>query len=208
MTVVEIDSGYLRILKSHPEVSSLLTNPKVEIVIDNGRRWLRRNSGRRFDVIVMNTSSYWREFVSTLLGQEFLELGRELLMPNGLIMWNTTGSSRAVATGLAVFPHTMMVSNNCVGSDAPLAIDQPRWHSILSAYRIDGRPVFDLSTDTGRRELEQMLWVANPDNSSGTLLNRPAMEATYGSARIITDDNLGEEYAFDLRANLFLKSRS
>ena len=205
VTVVEINSGYLRLLASYPEVSSLLTNPKVEIVIDDGRRWLRRNPGRHFDVIVMNTSYHWREFASNLLGKEFLQLGRRHLKPGGLMMWNTTGSSRAAATGLAVFPHTMMVSNNCVGSDAPLLIDQARWRRILSTYRIDDRPVFDLSSETGRKELEQMLWVANPDNPSGSLMFRPALETNYGTAKLITDDNLGEEYGFVLRDNLFLK---
>ena len=50
-----------------------------------------------------------------------------------------------------------------------------------------------------------MLWVANPDNPSGSLMFRPALETNYGTAKLITDDNLGEEYGFVLRDNLFLK---
>ena len=150
VTVVEINSGYLRVVQSYPEVSSILTNPKVEIAIDDGRRWLRRNPARTFDLIVMNTSFHWREFSSTLLAVEFLELARSHLKPAGLMMWNCTGSSRAVATGMAVFPHTLLVSNNCVGSNAPLVIDLTRWRAVLAAYRIDGHPVFDLATPAGR----------------------------------------------------------
>src|SRR5438477_9844916 len=56
VTVVEIDPGYLKLVKEYPQVSSLLTDPKVEIHIDDGRRWLRRNPDQRFDVIMMNTS--------------------------------------------------------------------------------------------------------------------------------------------------------
>jgi predicted membrane-bound spermidine synthase len=205
VTAVEIDPGYLKVIKAYPEVSSLLTNPKVEFVIDDGRRWLRRNPERRFDVIVMNTSFHWREFASALLGREFLELVQRHLAPGGILMWNCTGSSRAIATGMAVFPHTIMVLNNCVGSNAPLVIDRDRWRSILSSYRIDGRPSFDLATVTGRADLERMLAVADPDDRSGSLMDRPAMEAAYGNAMLITDDNLGEEYAFVLGDNLFLQ---
>ena len=205
VTAVEIDRGYLRVIKAYPQVSSLLTNPKVDFVIDDGRRWLRRNPERTFDVIVMNTSFHWREFASALLGREFLELLRKHLAPGGIVMWNCTGSSRAIATGMAVFPHTMMVLNNCVGSSAPLVIDRERWRAILSAYRIDGRPAFDLATVTGRAGLEQMLAVADPGDRSGTLMARPAMTASYGEAKLITDDNLGEEYAFVLGNNLFLQ---
>jgi predicted membrane-bound spermidine synthase len=52
LTIVEINPGYLEMLARHPEVASLLRNPKVEIVIDDGRRWLNRHPDRRFDLIV------------------------------------------------------------------------------------------------------------------------------------------------------------
>ncbi|MBZ5585763.1 MAG: hypothetical protein LAQ30_26930 [Acidobacteriia bacterium] len=40
LTLVEINPGYLNLIPHHPEVASLLHNPKVDIVIDDGRRWL------------------------------------------------------------------------------------------------------------------------------------------------------------------------
>ena len=172
-------------------------------MIDDGRRWLTRNPDRKFDAIVMNTSFHWREFASALLGREFLELMRNHLKPGGLAMWNCTGSSRAVATGLAVFPHSLTISNICIASDSPLPVDPARWRSILAAYVIDGRPVFDLATAAGRSEMTRLLAVANPGNPTHLLMNRREMEAVYGTARIITDDNLGEEYTFSLRENLF-----
>jgi spermidine synthase len=205
VTAVEINSGYVGVIKAYPEVSSVLNNPKVTITIDDGRRWLRRNPDRKFDVIAMNTSFHWREFASALLGVEFLQLTRNHLKPGGLVIWNCTGSARAAATGMAIFPHTMMVLNNCVGSDAPLVIDSARWRRILESYQIDGRPVFDLTSTEGRDDLEKMLAVAQPDDRSGSLMDRRRMQAAYGSGKIITDDNLGEEYAFSLGQNRFLE---
>ncbi|HEY4408178.1 MAG TPA: hypothetical protein VGN55_26290, partial [Xanthobacteraceae bacterium] len=49
LTIVEINPGYLTLIASAPEVASVLSNPKVTIVADDGRRWLRANPARRFD---------------------------------------------------------------------------------------------------------------------------------------------------------------
>jgi hypothetical protein len=195
VTVVEIDPGYMKLVKAYPQVSSLLTNPKVEIHIDDGRRWLRRNPDRHFDVVIMNTSYYWREFTSALLSKEFLQTIRQHLNPDGFVMWNCTGSARAIQTGLEVFPYTLMIANNCVGSSNPLTINQERWAETLRAYRIDGQPVFDLATDAGRQDLAQVLAFPQKGFGGGCHLDfRPDMIAGCAGVQPITDDNLGDEY--------------
>ena len=45
-TIVEINPGYLRLIPMYREVASVLENPKVNVVIDDGRRWLLRNPRR------------------------------------------------------------------------------------------------------------------------------------------------------------------
>jgi spermidine synthase len=195
VTVVEIDPGYLKLAARYPEVAGLLKNPKVEIHIDDGRRWLRRNSGEHFDVIVMNTSFYWREFTSALISKEFLEVIKGHLNEGGLAMWNCTGSARAIRTGLEVFPHTMMVANNCVGSVSPLVPNKERWADVLKQYQLEGRPVFDLTQPQGRQDLEQCLTFMESGFGDGCrLANRDQMIQACGSAKIVTDDNLGDEF--------------
>jgi predicted membrane-bound spermidine synthase len=195
VTVVEISHGYLKLIQEYPQVSSLLTNPKVEIHIDDGRRWLRRNPDRHFDVIVMNTTIYWREFASALLSKEFLELVKQHLNPGGLVMWNCTGSPRAFRTGLEVFPYTLTVVNNCVGSLTPLVPDRERWAQTLRNYRIDGSPVFDLTAPEGRQDLERVLsFLDAGTNETYRVMYRPEMVKMFGTAEAITDDNLGDEY--------------
>jgi predicted membrane-bound spermidine synthase len=195
VTVVEINHGYLKLVQEYPQVSSLLTNPKVEIHIDDGRRWLRRNPDRHFDVIVMNTTFYWREFASALLSKEFLEMVKQHLNPGGMVMWNCTDSARAIHTGMEVFPYTLMVENNCVGSLTPLLPDRERWTQTLRNYRIDGRPVLDLTTPEGRQDLDKVVaFLDAGTNADFRLMYRPEMMQTFGTAEIITDDNLGDEY--------------
>lgn len=198
VTAIEINRGYLEVIRRHPEVASLLANPKVDIVIDDGRRWLQRHPQRAFDIIVMNTTFHWREFASGLLSKEFLEITRSHLKSGGQVMWNCTGSARAVRTGMEVFPHTMMIINNCVGSLQPLNIDRQRWRAVLEAYKIDGQPVFDLSTTEGRERLEKVLLYGltnEAPNHRSFLRDRRQMEELFGGAQIITDDNLGHEYS-------------
>src|SRR5476649_179179 len=92
LTVVEINPGYLALIARSPQVASVLSNPKVTIVTDDGRRWLRANPGRHFDAIVSNTTWHFRASVTNLLSVEFLDLGRLHLNPGGIFFYNTTSS--------------------------------------------------------------------------------------------------------------------
>lgn len=199
LTIVEINPGYLRLIRQVPEVASLLQNPKVHIDIDDGRRWLIRNPGRKFDAIVMNTSYNWRSHVSNLLSAEFLRLIRGHLNPGGVHYYNTTDSPEAMLTGVTVFPYGMRLADFMVVSDAPLQLDAQRWLEILLHYTIDGKPVFDLSLEEHRRRLKQvMAMVETMDVNSRTefctLESASHIRNRAAGARLITDDNMGTEW--------------
>jgi len=91
MTIVEINPGYLPLIRQNPEVESLLRNPKVHIVIDDGRRWLVGHLDRRFDFILMNTTFNWRANATNLLSMEFMGLLRAHMNPGGIAYYNTPG---------------------------------------------------------------------------------------------------------------------
>jgi hypothetical protein len=199
LIIVEINPGYLRLIKRAPEVASLLQNPKVHIDIDDGRRWLVRNPGRKFDVIVMNTSYNWRSNVSNLLSTEFLQLVRRHLNPGGVHFYNTTDSQEAMLTGVSVFPFGMRLANFMVVSDEPLQLDANRWLEVLSRYKIDGKPVFDLSQEQHRSRLQEvMAMVTTMDRNIRpgffTLESADHIRARTASVRVITDDNMGTEW--------------
>jgi spermidine synthase len=143
LTVVEINPGYLKLIPQYPAVSSLLGNSKVRIIIDDGRRWLVRNPGQRFDAIVMNTTFHWRNQVSNLLSVDFLQMARQHLNSGGVLFYNTTGSEDAVATGLAVFPYALRFLNCLAVSDSPIVFDRARWKAVLLNYVIDSKHVID-----------------------------------------------------------------
>lgn len=193
VTAIELSHGYLDLIRSRPEVASLLTNPKLELVIDDGRRWLRQHPDARFDAIVMNTTHHWREFASALLSREFLTEVKAHLTPGGIAFWNCTESPRAARTGMEVFPHTLMVMNHCLGSNAPLEPDRERWRKILADYRIDGQPVIAADHIDGVLDFLNGEQLPVPGDM-WHWCRREAMHRAWGTAQIITDDNLGHEY--------------
>ncbi|MGE3622740.1 MAG: fused MFS/spermidine synthase, partial [Bdellovibrionales bacterium] len=141
VTAVEINPGYLSLIAGRPEVSSLLANPKFTVVIDDGRRWLRRHPERRFDAIIMNTSHYFRAHASSLLSAEFLELVKSHLKPGGIVFYNATDSRRVMRTACQVFPYGARFTNHMLVSNAPLDWDYARWRRKLEPYQIDDVPV-------------------------------------------------------------------
>jgi spermidine synthase len=199
MTVVEINPGYLPLIAHHPVVASLLKNPKVDILIDDGRRWLTGHPERKFDFILMNTTFHWRANVSNLLSREFLEILRAHLEPGGIAYYNTTSSAEVQLTGSTEFPYSLRVGNFLAVSDSPITLDPNLWKERLVAYKIEGRPVLDLTRPEDQLRLAQTLRVAEqvkpqPEAQGNDIEGRADLLARWKGYRIITDDNMGTEW--------------
>ncbi|HTW79773.1 MAG TPA: fused MFS/spermidine synthase [Terracidiphilus sp.] len=194
-TVVEINPGYLPLIATHPEVASLLHNPKVSIVIDDGRRWLVANKDRRFDLIVMNTTYNWRANNTNLLSKEFLRLAHSHLNPGGIFYYNTTSSRAVFATGISEFPYALRVANFLALSDGQLRLENEGWRNLLSTYEIDGKPVFNLAEPAQAAALDRVAQLADQlDTPGGNLESKPSLTQRTRGARLITDDNMGTEW--------------
>jgi spermidine synthase len=101
---IDINSGYVELIAQYPQLASILTDPRVHVQIDDGRRWLRRHPGERFDLIVMNATIHYRAYSTNLLSREFMEEARSHLNEGGIFAFNTTGSKDAARTANEVFP--------------------------------------------------------------------------------------------------------
>ena len=168
LTVVEINPGYTKLVANHAEVAGILRDPKVEIVIDDGRRWLHRHPDERFDVIVMNTTWHWRAHITNLLSTEFMELARAHLLPGGLFYFNTTSSLDVKKTAVTTFPYAMRVYNFMAVSDAPLTFDKGRWERTLAGFTFDGQPAIDRSTPDGQKFFDDLVSYADTINAEPT----------------------------------------
>jgi len=196
LTVIEINPAYLKLIPEHAAVASLLHNPKLRIVIDDGRRWLLRHPQAKFDAIIMNTSFYWRNHSSNLLSVEFLRIARENLAPGGVLFYNTTGSEDAIATALAVYPYGLRLVNSVAVSDSPLVFDRLRWRAILLQYLIDGKPVIDANDPKQLKKMDAIVGI--PEDSTGRTLgsveDNNQLRSRLQNRLIITDDNMGLEW--------------
>ena len=186
LTVVEINPGYLQLVAKYPHVASLLSNPKVRIIIDDGRRWLTRTD-RRFDMIVSNTTLHWRAHSTNLLSVEYCRLVRAHLRPNGVYYFNTTSSTTALKTAMVEFPYGLRFINFAAVSPSPLTFDRSRFRLILENYRIDGRSVFNRAIPGERERMEAVI-------NSSDIESRDAILRRLSSTPIVTDDNMLPEW--------------
>jgi spermidine synthase len=197
LDAVEINPGYVPLIKQYPMVQSFLTNPKVHLYIDDGRRWLLAHPGMRYDAIIANTTYNWRDHSTTLQSVEYLNLIRSHLEPGGVYYFNSTESDDTFATALHVFPHGLRVINFGAVSDSPITIDTARWLRVLREYTIDGKPVFEPSDSGSEKVLAAYMALAESIHYPPRFLGMEtdtSLRARLGKRRIITDDNMGEEW--------------
>ncbi|MFN0102776.1 MAG: fused MFS/spermidine synthase [Bryobacteraceae bacterium] len=196
--IVEINPGYLTVIERYPEVAPVLRNPRVQIVIDDGRRWMAAHRGRKFDAILMDTVQHWRAHATNLLSVEMLTLARGMLRPGGVIYYNTTYSDDVQKTGATLFPYAWRFGPFLAVSDSPLQLDEARWRAVLRQYRLDGKLVLDPAEGRAAARLEQLAGYLRTVDGTGNeyMAVEPAdsIRRRTAGARVITDDNMATEW--------------
>ncbi|MEY2520913.1 MAG: spermidine synthase [Verrucomicrobiota bacterium] len=91
----------------HADAQKVLGNPKGRVVIDDGRRYLKR-TGDKFDVIVIDPPPPVEAAGSSLLySEEFYELAKKHLQPNGILQtWYPGGNARIGQAVLRSLQHS------------------------------------------------------------------------------------------------------
>jgi SAM-dependent methyltransferase len=180
---VEINPAYLDVIRSYGQVSALLQDPRVQVQVDDARRWLRRHPEARYDAIVQNTTYHWRANVGNLLSREyFVEVARHL-NPGGVFIANATGSFDVLATAQAVFAHAYRYTNFVYASDHVLRPDPA---ALLELRRPNGTP---FSYDGAPAGSVEALLAHMRLEPAGEFIARHRADAV-----VITDDNLVTEY--------------
>ena len=197
LTVVEINGAYKnRVIPRVEETRGILSDSKVTLVTDDGRRWLRRHPEEKFDAVILNSTYHWREHATNLLSREFMELVKGQLKPGGVFLFNATGSKRVAKTAAEVFPDAILLLNNVLASNDPITFDKERWRDTLKAYRYDDGPLFEEDEQDQIEEIVSMLdhvGEANMEMARRILTKEQILEEGRG-LEIVTDDNLGHEF--------------
>ncbi|NUF50585.1 fused MFS/spermidine synthase [Gilliamella sp. ESL0250] len=195
---IEINKGYLDIIKQYPIVSPILNDPKINIYIDDGRRWLKRNSDKKYDLIIMNTTYHWRSGATNLLSQEMMKLVKNSLNPNGILAFNSTRSPDTLKTAQSVFKYAYWGTLGFIyASDSMIKLDEVVAKERLDKLVLDGKPLFN-------KESKQIENGAYKKTLATKLLSLDEVEKFYHLGRdteIITDSNMITEYKYGLLGN-------
>jgi len=114
-------------------------NPKIRVVVDDGRHFLTRAT-EPYDIISVNVSDAHLPGASSLFHREFYDIAKARLNPGGVVIQHAFGVDVAIvmATLEDSFPHVAVSraygnGYNVVASPWPLAIDEARVRQLLSA---------------------------------------------------------------------------
>lgn len=188
ITIVEINPSYVELVQSNPLVSNILKDPRIEIITDDGRKWLNRHPEQKFDMILMNTTWFWRSYSTNLLSQEFLTLAHQHLNEKGIIFYNSTGFLHAHHTAKQVFPHVYQYSNFVLAAKQNLSFkdEDIQNHLCQLTDPLHQTAVFG-SSEECRLALEVIKQLP--------ILTFDKIEFT-NPPEIITDDNMIGEYKY------------
>lgn len=187
ITIVEINPGYLELIKNYPEISPILTDKRIKIIIDDGRRWLKNNPEEKYDLIVMNTTYYWRQNSTNLYSFEYLSMAKTHLNKNGVLYWNTTKCADEIYTAAHVFNHVVRYGTFVAGSDSPFDLSYEEKAANLILFRRQGKVLF--TQDKFKNTYNELLAVPIKDVHDSILQE---------DLWLITDNNMAGEYKSDI----------
>lgn len=182
---IEINPGYVEAARMYRTHAAALHDPRVNLVVDDARRWLRRHPERRYDLVVMNNTYHWRSNASLLLSREWFELLRSHMTPSAVLAFNATGSLDAFATAAEVFPHALRFRNfiYASASDFRARKDSPRALATFAALQLQGRPFFPPGSHVAKGLVAEPFHTLEADRAR-------AGRAGEG----VTDDNMVTEF--------------
>ncbi len=149
VTVVEISAALMKNFMKIPFIRKELTDPRVTIITDDGRRYLMR-TGRKFDLILMDPLRNTTSYSNNLHSREYFRLAASRMKPGGVILSNLSEHRVMPHTIAASLPYVRMYDYFCLASNSPLEPDTDRWKTIVTGFSPhDFRLYFTLKQKAG-----------------------------------------------------------
>jgi spermidine synthase len=170
VTVFEISGGQPGLLADfaartpYPPLQSFLSDPRVRIVVEDGRRALHASTAR-YDVIEADALWPGVAYAGNLYSEEFFTMCASRLKPGGLLCtWAPT--PRVYSTFVTVMPHVIGLGDReiLIGSNEPLTVDLRTWRQRLFSPEVRA-----YLGDEGAASTDWMLERLQPLHVSGRL---------------------------------------
>ena len=133
VTVVELNQTLLDNLSKIPLFEPLLNDPRIEIVHDDGRRYLL-NSQEKFDFVCLDPLRTTTAYSNNLYSRDFFELVRRHMgAESAFLVWHD--QARVIpATLFSVFPETLQYARFLVSSPDPIVMHEDRRQQLLDSF--------------------------------------------------------------------------
>lgn len=190
MTIIEINPAYVELIKLNPMVSDLLKDKRIEIIFDDGRKWLQKNEDKKFDMVLMNTTWHWRAYVSNLLSQDFIHIIKHSLKDDGVLFYNSTKSLDAYYTAKQEFSYIYKYKSFILGSNKKLKFDMNKIQNNLcnlKEYLTQKNVFVEAECSLATNEIMKNPLLSYDDIDFSSLGRKP---------EVITDDNMLVEYKY------------
>jgi predicted membrane-bound spermidine synthase len=119
VTVVELSNTLLRNLKKLPLFNALLSDSRINVILDDGRRFLL-NTPEKFDLILMATNRTTTAYSNNIYSLEFFKLIAEHLKDDGIFMVWYDEERVVPKTVASVFDNVRLYKTFCLASKIPM----------------------------------------------------------------------------------------
>jgi predicted membrane-bound spermidine synthase len=191
----------------HADAARVLNDPNGHVVVDDGRRFLKRTS-RKYDIIVVDPPPPVEAAGSSLLySKEFYELAKQHLQPHGILQtWVPGGNVSNVSTGQAA---ARSISDSFPYTRGFCPVEGSGIHLLASMEPIESSDAGQLAARMPESAKQDLLeWSDSPDVTAylGRVVSNEVDMARFLNPDLeiqITDDQPYNEYFLLRRWNLF-----
>lgn len=122
VTVIELSGTLIKNLKEFENINNIIENPKLKIIIDDGRRFLSANTNQ-YDVILIDPIRTTTAYSNNLYSRDFFDLiSRHLTFKGVFLVWMDEGKVMP-KTVASVFKNVRLYNYFCLASKSPLHYD-------------------------------------------------------------------------------------
>lgn len=182
VTCVELSETLMDNLRKIELFQKLLSDPRLELVIDDGRRYLLAHPEKRYDAILIDPIRSATAYSNNLYSQEFFALAKTHLSPGGIFLFWRDEHKVLLRTAASVFPEMRVYKEFSICSGNPLQGDTLRRRRMIDSFTPENR--VGLNGRIGKTYLGDRGMVEKA--TAGAAINtdlRPACEYYLGNHR-------------------------
>jgi predicted membrane-bound spermidine synthase len=137
ITLVELNSALITNLKKMSVFSEMLSDSRLDLIIEDGRRFLLRTTDK-YDLILMDPLRTTTAYANNLHSREFFELANQHLNYGGVLLVGGMNESRVLPKTVAsAFDYVRMYDYFCLASNAPFKRNGGRDRNLLAHFSQD-----------------------------------------------------------------------